>query len=52
MGKIFVINLRGVCNSMPPVFVDFPLRVVTPEFTSPLTDVVMDLEPLRRLPLL
>ncbi len=36
---------------MPPVFVDFPLRVVTPEFTSPLTDVVMELEHLRRLQL-
>lgn len=36
---------------MAPVFVDFPLRVVAPEFTSPLTDVVMELEHLRRLQL-
>ena len=36
---------------MPPAFVDFPLRVVAPEFTSPLTDVVMELEHLRRLQL-
>ncbi len=36
---------------MPPAFVDFPLRVVAPDFTSPLTDVVMELEHLRRLEL-
>jgi Fic family protein len=36
---------------MSPVFVDFPLQVIQPEFTSPLTDVVMELEHLRRLQL-
>lgn len=30
-------------------FVDFPLQVLVPEFASPLTDVVMELEHLRRL---
>jgi Fic family protein len=36
---------------MPSAFVDFSLRVVAPDFTSPLTDVVMELEHLRRLEL-
>lgn len=36
---------------MPATFVDFPLQVVQPDFTSPLTDVVMELEHLRRLQL-
>jgi len=34
---------------MAPSFVDFPLRIVTPDYASPLTDVVMELEYLRRL---
>ncbi len=32
-------------------FVDFPLRIVSPGFDSPLTDVVIELEHLRRLQL-
>lgn len=36
---------------MSSAFVDFPLRIVAPDFTSPLTDVVMELEHLRRLEL-
>lgn len=36
---------------MAPAFVDFPLRIITPSFDSPLTDVVMELEHLRRLQL-
>ena len=36
---------------MAPAFVDFPLRIVTPDYASPLTDVVMELEHLRRLAL-
>lgn len=36
---------------MAPSFVDFPLRIVTPDYASPLTDVVMELEHLRRLDL-
>lgn len=36
---------------MPPAFVDFPLRIIDLNFSSPLTDVVMELEHLRRLQL-
>jgi Fic family protein len=34
---------------MAPRFVDTPPRIVSPSFDSPLTDVVMELENLRRL---
>lgn len=34
---------------MAPTFVDIPLRIMTPDYASPLTDVVMELEYLRRL---
>lgn len=36
---------------MSPAFVDFPLRLVSPGFDSALTDVVIELEHLRRLQL-
>lgn len=36
---------------MPPRFVDSPLRIVSPSFDSPLTDVVIALDHLRRLQL-
>lgn len=36
---------------MPPAFVDFPLKIIDLNFSSPLTDVVMELEHLRRLQL-
>lgn len=36
---------------MPSRFVDIPLHLVTPEFASPLTDVVIELDHLRRLQL-
>lgn len=36
---------------MPPDFVDYPLRIIELNFSSPLTDVVMELEHLRRLQL-
>lgn len=36
---------------MPPALVDYPLRVIGLDFASPLTDVVMELEHLRRLQL-
>lgn len=36
---------------VPPVFVDIPLQLPSPSFDSPLTDVVMELEHLRRLTL-
>lgn len=36
---------------MSPAFVDFPLRIIDLNFSSPLTDVVMELEHLRRLQL-
>lgn len=34
---------------MPPSFVDYPLRIIEPNFSSPLIDVVMELEYLRKL---
>jgi Fic family protein len=34
---------------MPPAFVDYPLRIIEPKYSSLLTDVVMDLEYLRKL---
>jgi Fic family protein len=36
---------------MPSAFVDYPLRIIELNFSSPLTDVVMELEHLRRLQL-
>ncbi len=36
---------------MQPTFVDYPLRIIELNFSSPLTDVVMELEHLRRLQL-
>lgn len=37
------------CNYMPPRFVDAKLRFVSPSFDSPLTDIVIALDHLRKL---